>query len=273
MTESSAWVPEGVDITVPNASRMYDYALGGVHNFKVDRDFLQQAERAMPEARLLARTNRAFLGRAVRWLAEEEGISQFLDIGSGIPTLGNVHEVAQEVNPQAKVVYVDIDPVAVEQSRSLLRDNRYARAIRGDLRDPESIVSHPQVTEFLDLSRPVAVLMVAVLHFIADEADPRSIISRIGDALMPGSFLVVCHGGPDVTAEGRQRQEIVRKLYEQTPTPFVIRDRPRLLSLMDDAFQVLEPGVVTAGEWRPDPDEVGDLPPQPTLLVAVGRRR
>jgi SAM-dependent methyltransferase len=273
VTEPNAWVPEGVDITVPNASRVYDYALGGVHNFKVDRDFWQQAQQVMPDARLLARTNRAFLNRAVRWLAEEQGIGQFLDIGSGIPTLGNVHEIAQEVNPQARVVYVDIDPVAVEQSRSLLRDNPRAQAIRGDLRDPESIISHPQVAEFLDLSRPVAVLMVAVLHFIADEDDPRSIISRIGDALMPDSFLVVSHVGPDVTAEGRERQETLRKLYQKTPTPFVIRDRSQLLSLMDDVFEVLEPGVTTAGEWRPDPDEVGDLPPQPTVLAAVGRRR
>jgi hypothetical protein len=120
--ERDAWVPEGVDITVPNASRIYDYALGGMHNFAVDRAFWHQLQDLFPDAHLVARANRAFLGRAVRWLVEEQGVTQFLDIGSGIPTLGNVHEVAQGADPRARVVYVDIDPIAVEQSRSLLHD-------------------------------------------------------------------------------------------------------------------------------------------------------
>jgi SAM-dependent methyltransferase len=273
VTDSHAWVPEGVDITVPNASRVYDYALGGVHNFTVDREFWHQAERVFPEAHLVARANRAFLGRAVRWLVEEQGITQFLDIGSGIPTLGNVHEAAQEVDPRTRVMYVDIDPVAVEQSRSLLRGNPYARAVRGDLRDPEAIVSHEQVAQFFDFSRPIAVLMVAVLHFIPDEADPRSIVSRIGAALMPGSFLVLSHVGPETSADGRERQEIVRKLYERTPTPLVIRDPAQLLALVGDGFDVLDPGVVSADRWRPDPEEAAEIPPQPTALVAVARLR
>jgi len=144
VAEKYGWVPEGVDITVPDASRVYDYALGGVHNFAVDREFWHRAEAAFPGAGLAARTNRAFLGRAVRWLADR-GIRQFLDIGSGIPTLGNVHEVAQDANPDARVMYVDIDPIAVQQSRSLLDGNPYAQVIEGDLRDPESILYHPEV--------------------------------------------------------------------------------------------------------------------------------
>ena len=142
MTDSYDWVPDGVDVTVPDASRVYDYALGGVHNFEVDRAFWDRAEAVMPNVRAIARANRAFLGRAVRELVAA-GVTQFLDIGSGIPTLGNVHEVAQDADPRARVMYVDIDPIAVQQSRSLLADNPYARVVEGDLRDPESILYHP----------------------------------------------------------------------------------------------------------------------------------
>jgi hypothetical protein len=130
-----------------------------------------------------------------------------------------------------------------------------------------------QVISFLDFSRPIAVLMVAVLHFIPDEADPRSLISRIGSALMPGSFLVLSHAGPEVTEEGLERQEKARRLYEKTPTPVVIRDGRQLLDLVDESFEVLEPGVVAAHQWRPDPEQTAEIPPQPTALVAVARRR
>lgn len=273
VAEPSAWVPEGVDITVPNASRVYDYALGGVHNFTVDREFWHQAERVFPDARMVARANRAFLGRAVRWLVEEAGVTQFLDLGSGIPTLGNVHEAAQEVDPRARVVYVDNDPIAVEQSRSLLRGDPQSRAIRGDLREPETILFDPQVLDFLDFSRPIGVLMVAVLHFVPDEADPRSIVSRIGTTLASGSFLALSHVGPEATEAGRERQEIVRKLYEQTPTPLTIRGPAEVRALIDDGFEVVEPGVVSADRWRPDPEEAAEIPPQPTALVVVARRR
>jgi SAM-dependent methyltransferase len=265
------WVPEGVDITVPDASRVYDYALGGVHNFAVDRDFWHRAEAAFPGAALVARSNRAFLGRAVRWLAEA-GVRQFLDIGSGIPTLGNVHEVAQEANPHARVVYVDIDPIAVQQSRSLLTGNPYARVIEGDLRKPDTVLYHPDVLQLLDFAEPVAVLAVAVLHFVPDEADPAAIVRRLGDALVSGSYLVISHAGPDVTPEGRARQEQARKLYERTPTPVVIRGADEVAALLGDDFELVEPGVVSASGWRPDPDEADD-PPQPTALVAVARKR
>ena len=271
VTESSAWVPEDVDITVPNASRVYDFALGGVHNFRVDREFFAQAEQVMPQVRLLAQANRAFLGRAVRWLTAA-GMRQFLDLGSGIPTLGNVHEVAQETDPATRVVYVDIDPVAVEQSNSLLKNNRYATAIRGDLRDPGSILRDPRLLDFLDFSQPVAMLTVAVLHFIPDRDDPRSIIQEFAAALMPGSYLVVSHGAPEASEESRRQQETVRKLYEQTPTPFVIRDAEQVAALLGDSFELLPPGVVRADQWNPDPEDDDELP-QPAVLAAIGRRR
>ena len=171
MADQPDWVPEGLDVTVPNAARVYDCALGGYHNFAVDREFKDLAEKAWPGITQLAHANRAYLGRVVQWLVDS-GIRQFLDIGSGIPTLGNVHEVAQEIAPESRVVYVDIDPVAVSHSRAILTGNPYADAIQGDLRRPEEILYHPRVLELLDFSQPVAVLMIAVLHFISDDADP-----------------------------------------------------------------------------------------------------
>jgi SAM-dependent methyltransferase len=271
VTEAYGWVPEGVDITVPDASRVYDYALGGVHNFAVDREFWHRAEAAFPEAGMVARANRAFLGRAVRWVAEQ-GVRQFLDIGSGIPTLGNVHEVAQEANPDARVMYVDLDPIAVQQSRSLLSENPYARVIEGDLREPEKILYDPDTLQLLDFSEPVAVLTVAVLHFVPDSADPAGVIKRIGDAMVSGSYLVMSHLGPDVTPAGRESQERARKLYERTPTPVVIRGPEEVAALISSDFEIVPPGVVGAAEWHPDPDEADD-PPQPTALVAVARKR
>ncbi|MBL7258744.1 SAM-dependent methyltransferase [Paractinoplanes lichenicola] len=271
MTESYGWVPEGVDISVPDASRVYDYALGGVHNFAVDREFWHRAEKMFPTARLVARANRAFLGRAVRHLSEL-GVRQFLDIGSGIPTLGNVHEVAQEADPEARVMYVDIDPIAVQQSRSLLTGNPYARVIEADLRKPDGILYHPEVLDLFDFSEPVAVLTVAVLHFVPDGDDPVGLLHRLGEPLVSSSYLVISHLGPDATPEGREAQEQARRLYEKTPTPVVIRTREQVAALLDDSFELVEPGVVSATEWRPDPDESGD-PPQPTALVALARKR
>jgi SAM-dependent methyltransferase len=271
VTDSYDWVPEGVDVTVPDASRVYDFALGGVHNFEVDREFWGRTERAFPGAGLVARANRAFLGRAVRWLSAQ-GVRQFLDIGSGIPTLGNVHEVAQEANPDARVVYADIDPIAVEQSRNLLTGNPYARVVRGDLRSPETILGHPDVLGLLDFSRPVAVLTVAVLHFVPDSARPAAIVERLGRALAPGSYLVLSHLGPAGSPEGRAAQQAGLRLYERTPTPLVLRSSDEIAGIVGDGFEIVEPGIVAATDWHPDPDEADD-PPQPLALVAVARKR
>jgi hypothetical protein len=271
MTDSYDWVPDGVDVTVPDAARVYDYALGGVHNFAVDREFWARAEKALPGAGEVARANRAFLGRAVRELAAA-GVTQFLDIGSGIPTLGNVHEVAQDANPLARVMYVDRDPIAVQQSRALLAGNGLARVIEADLRDVDAILYHPDVLGLLDFAQPIAVLTVAVLHFIPDSDQPATIISRLADVLGSGSYLVVSHLGPEESAERRAAQEDACKLYEHTATPLTIRDRAELAALIDDRFELVPPGLVAATDWRPEPDEADD-PPQPAALVAVARRR
>ena len=167
---------------------------------------------------------------------------------------------------------VDIDPIAVQQSRSLLTGNPYARVIEGDLRKPDGILYHPDVLDLFDFSEPVAVLTVAVLHFVPDEAGPAGILRRLGEPLVDGSYLVISHLGPEVTPEGRERQELARQLYEKTPTPVIIRTREQITALLGDEFELVEPGVVGATDWHPDPDEAGE-PPQPTALVALARKR
>ncbi|WP_432826786.1 SAM-dependent methyltransferase [Dactylosporangium sp. CA-092794] len=258
MTE---WVPEGVDVTAPNAARAYDFALGGFHNFEVDRQFVTEAARIWPEVIELAHVNRAFLGRAVRWLVDA-GIRQFLDIGSGIPTLGNVHEVAQDVAPDCRVAYVDLDPVAVAHAQRILRDDPRSVAVRADLRDPASILGHRDVVGLLDLAEPTAVLMVAVLHFIEDDAEPPRIIREISDALVGGSFLAISHGVPALgTLAG---QAAVSQMYRRTPTAF----RPRPVAQITgwlDGWEPVAPGIVPINGWRPEPDECGAAP-----VAAVG---
>jgi hypothetical protein len=260
-------VPEGVDVTVPNAARVYDYALGGSHNFKVDRELKDQAEQMLPGAGLIAHANRAYLGRAVRWLVDA-GIRQFLDIGSGIPTLGNVHEVAQHAAADARVVYVDLDPVAVAHSQEILAGNSRAGVVQGDLRQPEEILSHPTVTELLDFSQPVAVLLIAVLHFISDDDDPAGIVAQITDGLVSGSYLALSHG--TFTEDLRQRQEDVRKLYDRTPTSVYMRTADDLRRILG-GWQIVRPGIVPATDWHPDPEE-DEVPAQPAVLAAVAHK-
>src|SRR2546421_865213 len=169
--ERPDWAPETIDIERPSAARIYDYWLGGSHNFAVDREMARQVTSLVPETPLIMQANRAFLHRAARFLVES-GIRQFLDIGSGIPTLGNVHEVVQKAIPDAPVVYVDIDPVAVTHSRHILAGNERVAVIQEDLRRPDRILAHPDATRLLDLDQPVALLLLAVLHFIPDDDDP-----------------------------------------------------------------------------------------------------
>ena len=267
MAEKYGWVPEGVDITVPDASRVYDYALGGVHNFAIDREFWHRAEAAFPGAGLAARTNRAFLGRAVRWLADR-GVRQFLDIGSGIPTLGNVHEVAQEAAPDARVMYVDIDPVAVAHSEALLAGNDLAGVIQADLRQPSDILYHPDVLALLDFAQPVAVLLNAVMHFLPDSDHPLDIMAAIREALPSGGYVVMTHG-TEVRDTARE-QERVAELYQSTPTSFHLRDEDHVRRMFD-GFELVEPGITTVTAWRPDPEERDD-PPQDSILAVVGRK-
>ncbi|MGC9668753.1 SAM-dependent methyltransferase [Planosporangium sp. 12N6] len=261
------WVPDGVDITVPNVARAYDYFLGGYHNFAVDREFVTRVEAVMPGFGYAAHANRAFLGRVVRRLAAA-GIRQFLDIGSGIPTLGNVHEVAQKSAPDVRVVYVDIDPVAVAHGQAILADDPRAASIEADLRRPTAILGHPRVLDLLDFSQPVAVLLMAVLHFVPDSDDPGGIVATFRDALAPGSYIAISH----VTDLSHEREiEAIRKLYEHTPTPGQPRTAKQIEGLLA-GLEILEPGVVQVDDWHPDP-EGGERHPQAAVMLgAVGRK-
>ncbi|MFI0464510.1 SAM-dependent methyltransferase [Saccharopolyspora sp. 5N102] len=261
--------PESIDLEKPNAARVYDYYLGGNHNFAIDRQMAEEAIRMWPELPLIMQANRAFLRRAVQHCADQ-GIRQFLDLGSGIPTVGNVHEVAQQAAPGARVVYVDTDPVAVAYSKNLLRDNPNASIIRADLCDPEAVLDSPEVADLLDLSQPVALMMVAVLHFVGDEARPYEIVAKYRDALAPGSFLVISHaapeGRPDVASSHAD-------LYRQrTATPMTMRPKADVKAFFE-GFELLEPGVVPLPLWRPAAEaDVDEHPERFTGLAGVGRK-
>lgn len=261
------WVPEGIDVTVPNAARMYDYALGGFHNFAVDRENVERVEQMMPGARRVAHANRAFLGRAVRWLVKA-GITQFLDIGSGIPTLGNVHEIALRAAPEARVMYVDIDPVAVAHSRAMLAEYPRVEVVEADIRRPADILNHPDVTELLDFAEPVAVLLVAVLHFLPDADDPGGILAQLRDATVRGSYIVLSHGTP--VPELDEEIDSLHKVYKRTPTPLHLRTAEQVADLLD-GLELVEPGIVPISDWHPDPDEV-DAEPRPEMLAAVAHK-
>ena len=235
MTAEERWVPAGIDTSKANIARVYDYWLGGTHNFLADQDAARVMIAVEPNTRAVARANRACLGRAVRYLAEQAGIGQFLDIGSGIPTAQNVHQVAQQAAPESRVVYADIDPVAVAHSRLLLQDNPGAAVIQADLREPEAILAAPETQLLLDFSQPVAVLLFAVLHFIPDEDDPWQIVATLRDALAPGSYLVLVHGTsesrPDINNAfetaytSRVAASLFLRLAHPRP-PFLRRVRP-----------------------------------------------
>ncbi|GAA2393565.1 SAM-dependent methyltransferase [Dactylosporangium salmoneum] len=260
------WAPEGIDISVPNAARMYDYSLGGFHNFAADRDMVERVVAMVPNARQVGLANRAYLGRVVRRLVSE-GVRQFLDVGSGIPALACVHEVAQAAAPDARVVYVDVDAVAVAHGRAILTGNDRATAMVGDVRRPGDILHHPEVTGLLELDRPVAVLLMAVLHFVPDADDPAGIVARFRDAVAPGSYVALSHGSPPPR---REDGDVMTAAYERTSTPLRLRTAEQIGHLLD-GLELLDPGVVPVTDWHPDPRDIG-VEPVPEVLAAVGRK-
>lgn len=262
------WAPESIDTERPTAARIYDYLLGGSHNFAADREMAHKAMIMMPDLVLQAQANRAFLNRAVSYLAEA-GVRQFLDIGSGIPTRGNVHEVAQKSAPDSCVVYVDIDPIAVSHSRQILVGNDRAIVIQEDLRNAEAILDHPETQKMLDFEQPVALLLVAVLHVIPDSDDPHAVVARLRDRLAPGSYMVIGHGtGDSRPLESKELDQLSKE------TPTAMSGRP--LSEVErffNGFTLVEPGVVWAPLWRPEsPDEVPDNPADSSNYAGVGRK-
>ena len=261
------WPPETIDVERPSVARMYDYYLGGSHNFAVDRAAAQAMVAAVPEAPLMAQANRAFLRRAVQFLCEA-GIRQFLDIGSGIPTVGNVHEIAQRHAPDSRVVYVDVDPVAVAHSREILAGNESAAVVQEDLRHPERILAHPDVRAMIDFSQPVAVLVVAVLHFVGEHDRPAEVLRTLRAALAPGSYLVLSQASDDGRSEAERAE--AQKVYQRTDNPLWVRSRAELTAFFD-GFELVEPGVVWVPQWRPETPDSAEDAERAVFLGGVGR--
>jgi hypothetical protein len=231
-------VPE-FDPRVPHMARVYDYWLGGKDNFAADRELGERTLEAYPNLVYSVRANRAFLARAVRFLAAEAGIRQFLDVGTGIPTADNTHEVAQRVAPECRIVYVDNDPIVLSHARALLTSKPEGACayLDADLRDPDKILA--AAADTLDFSQPVAVMLIAVLHFVGDDAE----------ASVPGSFLAISHAASDIDVE--QQTEMVRRLNQSVAEKATLRDRAGVARLFD-GFELLDPGVTRTAEWRPD---------------------
>ena len=263
------WVPPGVDTRMANVARVYDYLLGGSHNFLADQDVGRALAAVEPEIRALAWANRRFLGRAVRFLTQA-GIRQFLDIGSGIPTEGNVHEIAQAADPAARVVYVDVDQVAIAHSRAILAGNPNATVLEADLREPDKILADGQARRLLDFTQPVGLLLVSSLHYVGDADDPWHAMERLRGALAPGSYLAICHGTSDYRPE--VTQAAARVFNRSVATQGHVRSGAEILRFFGD-FELVEPGLVHMPLWRPDsPDDVPSDPARYWGLAGVARK-
>ncbi|MCC0094770.1 SAM-dependent methyltransferase [Streptomyces flavotricini] len=269
--ERPAWAPPGIDISVPSVSRIYDYYLGGSHNFEVDRQAARRAMEFLPGLPKIMQANRAFMRRAVRY-AVAQGVTQFLDIGSGIPTFGNVHEIAQAASPEARVVYVDHDPVAVAHSRAVLGGDERSGIVAADLRKPQDILAAPEVAQLLDLERPVALLLVAVLHFLEDSDDPYAAVAELRDALAPGSLLVVTHASYEGIPLSQEVASGTVGVYRDIRNPLVMRSGEQIGRFFD-GFELVEPGVVFMPLWQPegteDPED-GEAPEDPYAFSGFG---
>jgi hypothetical protein len=235
----------------PNAARMYDYFLGGAHNFAVDRRAAEAARSAFPALPATMRAGRAFLRRAVHFLLDS-GVDQFLDLGSGIPTVGNVHEIAQLANVGARVVYVDVDPIAVAHSRTLLADEPATVIIDRDVRDVAGVLADPQTRDTLDFDRPIGLLFNGVLHFVPDADDPAGPVTAYRQAVAPGSYLVIGHAtGTRRSADGEAEIGRARKVYSDAGERVSLRSRDEIAALFTGTTLV-PPGVVEVDRWRPD---------------------
>jgi len=255
----NAVAPRGIDTTKPSVARVYDFMVGGKDHFAIDRMAAERALAIMPDAREAGRACRAFLRRVVRYLAADAGIRQFLDIGSGLPTDTNVHQVAQQVDPQARVVYVDNDPMVLVHGRALLARNRASTVIEGDLRSPEKILEHPVVRGQLDFTQPVGLLLLSILHHLHDSEDPGRIAATLRDALPSGSYLAIIHfwdpgeEHPHISAKVHEAEQV----FNETMGTGRWRRRAEIEAYFGD-FEMVEPGLVPLAKWRPDAEGAAD---------------
>lgn len=269
--ERPGWAPQGIDLSVPSVSRMYDYYLGGSHNFEVDRQAARQAIAAFPGLPKIAQANRAFMRRAVRH-AVSEGVTQFLDIGSGIPTFGNVHEIALEASGgEARVVYVDNDPVAVAHSRAVLEDRERIAIAAADFREPQAILENRVTREILDLGRPVALLLVSVLHFFEDGEKPWESLDVLREGLPSGSLLVLTHASTEGGPRTREQGARVSDVYRRGGSTLKMRSAAEVTRFFE-GFPLVEPGLVSMPDWRPDGPVTEEDPIVFSGFAGVGRK-
>jgi hypothetical protein len=260
--------PPQVDLTRANPARMYDYYLGGAHNFAVDREAADKVLAILPETRTFARDNRAFLQRVVRYLVREAGITQFLDLGSGIPTVGNVHEIAQGIDPDCRVVYVDHESVAVAQSRRLLQGNDNAAVIHADVRNSDYVLGHRETRRLLDFDRPLGLLMLQVLPFVPDKDDPAGIVATYRDVCAQGSYLALAHSLTPEYWPGAVDTAI--ELYTNSTHPLCLRT-PEQVGTMFDGYDLVEPGVVFTSAWRPDAEITDEQAQRSRAVAGLGK--
>jgi hypothetical protein len=248
-------VPRGVDTTVPSVARVYDYLLGGKDNFAVDRQVAEMILKISPNAPATGRANREFLQRVVRYLAGEAGVRQFIDLGSGLPTQGNVHQVAQEVAPAARVVYVDHDPIVLTHGQALLTEDGVTTIVQGDIREPEALLNHAEVRQLIDFDQPVGLLLFAILHHLNDHEDPRGITARLLAGLPSGSYIAISHfhNPGDALPAVAEQVAAGEKLFNERLGTGRWRTREEILSYFG-GLKPIEPGLVPLLQWRPSPE-------------------
>jgi hypothetical protein len=261
--------PLPFDVTKAHQARMYDYYLGGKDNFAADRAAVDEHIKIYPDLVFTMRANRAFLGRAVRYLTAEAGIRQFLDIGTGIPTAGNTHEIAQAIAPESRVVYVDYDPVVLAHARALLDSNDAGATeyLDADLRDTGTILT--QAAELLDFTKPVAITLMSILHAVPDADNPHAIVAMLLDAVPPGSYLAISHFGEELMS-AEAREALMGSIKRTSLQRYTSRTREQMARFFDGT-DLVEPGLVPVEEWRPDPGAGGQG--KSVYWCAVGRKR
>jgi S-adenosyl methyltransferase len=268
VTDQLDWVPANVDMDVPSVARIYDYLLGGGHNFAADRDVVDKLLAVQPNLRWIARANRDFMRRAVSFMVER-GVRQFLDLGSGIPTVGHVHEIVQQTAPEARVAYVDHDEVAVAHGQLILAGNDRAEALRADILRPDDVLAAPEVRKLLDSGEPVGILILTTMHFASPERDPAGAIRAYLDAVPQGSWLAISHFDRALLPLDRA-DEIVR-VMGQSELPAYPRHRAEIVKMFG-GFELVEPGVVPVSLWRPDfpvdEERLGEI----IMSAGVGRK-
>jgi hypothetical protein len=268
VSQQTNWVPTSVNLDKPSAARMYDYLLGGSHNFAVDREFLEKILAIQPEAKRFAIMNRAFMRRAVLFMLAN-GIRQFLDLGSGIPTVGNVHEIAHTIDPESRVVYVDNEHVAVAHGQLLLEGNDHVAIVQADITKPGLVLSDTGTRQHLDFTKPIGLLAITIGHYVLDDQDPTGIFAAYRDALPPGSYLAMTHLTNDFAAV---KADELTEAMKGSQNNVRARSKAEVLSLFGE-FELVEPGLVTTSQWRPDLEELVAEPEKDGLYAGVGLKK